>query len=274
MLLQPEHVAVVTGAASGIGYALAEACAGRGLHVVLADIEVTALQAAAERLAGGGAEVLAVPTDVSDATAVDALAAAALERFGRVDLVANNAGVGGGGGPMWEVGPNDWSWTLGVNLVGVANGIRSFVPHLVERGSGHVLNTASLAGLIAPPYMGPYVASKFAVVGMSEALAAELAQVAPEVGVTVLCPGYVATNIFSSERNRPGHLPSERVVARLTTEEREAMLTEILDRAMDPADAAELALAGVEAGRLHVLTHADTHGLVADRLQRLLGGIE
>lgn len=194
-------VAVVTGAASGIGLAIAQQFAAEGMSLVVADIEETALEGAAKLLADTGAEVLAVPTDVSDASAIDALAVASRERFGTYHVICNNAGVGGHGFSSWAGPREEWEWVLGVNLWGVIDGIRAFVPALVEQNEGHVLNTASVAGLGAIPFMNPYNTSKHAVVAISEALYHELAMSGSEVGVTVLCPGFVNTRIHESTRN-------------------------------------------------------------------------
>lgn len=165
-------VAVVTGGASGIGLALGTACAVEGMRVVLADIEAGALEQAAASLPAG-AEVEAVVCDVSDAAQVDALRDRALERFGAVHLVANNAGVSAGG-PTWEHTLEDWEWVLGVNLWGVIHGVRTFTPLLIEQGEGHIVNTASMAGLISAPYMAAYTVSKHAVVALSETLFSDL----------------------------------------------------------------------------------------------------
>ncbi len=173
------------------------------MKVVLADVEQEPLDAARDELDAAGADVLAVRTDVSDGDQVDALAAATLEHFGAVHLVCNNAGVGGGG-LSWEASREDWDWVLGVNLWGVIHGIRAFVPHLVAQDEGHVVNTASIAGFAYGPMMGPYNASKAAVVAISETLKAELAMQGSKVGVSVLCPGWVNTRIHESDRNRPG----------------------------------------------------------------------
>ncbi|HAM01902.1 MAG TPA: hypothetical protein DCQ30_06690, partial [Acidimicrobiaceae bacterium] len=180
-------VAVVTGAASGIGLAVSRKAAAEGMRLVVADIEEGPLKAAADELSAAGAEVLAVPTDVSERSSVQTLCDAALERFGTVHLLHNNAGVGAGG-PLWEVPEADWRWVLGVNLWGVIHGIGVFVPHMVARGEGHVVNTASLAGLASPPFMGPYNAAKHAVVTISETLAKDLRTMGSPVGVSVLCP--------------------------------------------------------------------------------------
>lgn len=197
--------AVITGGASGIGFALAERFAAEGMRLVLGDIEEAALDGAAERLAAAGAEVLAVPTDVSDAAAVDALAAATFERFGTAHVVCNNAGVVVGG-PAWEIPLAEWEWILGVNLEGVVHGIRAFVPRLVEQGEGHVVNTASIAGLGPLPFTAPYTATKHAVVGISASMFHELALLGSSVGVTVLCPGFVPTNLLDAGRNWPERL--------------------------------------------------------------------
>ena len=182
-------VAAVTGAASGIGRAMADRWAGLGMRLALADIEVEPLEVAAAELRAAGTDVLMVPTDVSDGEQVDAFAAATLEEYGAVDIVCNNAGVGGGG-PMWTLTEADWAWVLGVNLWGVIHGIRAFVPHLVAQGSGRVINTASVAGLSSPPMLGPYNASKHAVVTISETLRSELAMLPDgDFGVTGVCPG-------------------------------------------------------------------------------------
>lgn len=199
-------VAVVTGAASGIGRALADRFAAEGMKVVLADVEEVALEAAAKELADGGAETLAVVTDVADAAAVDALAARTLEELGAVHVVCNNAGVGGLGHSTWDGPLSAWEWVLGVNLWGVIHGIRAFVPALVEQDEGHVVNTASMAGLASVPFMGPYTTSKHAVVGLSEALFHELALRGSAVGVSVLCPAFLRTKIFDSDRNWPDQL--------------------------------------------------------------------
>src|SRR5438270_2220448 len=167
-------VAVVTGAASGIGNAMATRFAEEGMRVVLADIEEGPLADAEKRLGDGGATVLGVPTDVSKGDQVDALAARTFDAFGTAHVVCNNAGVATGG-PMWTLTESDWAWVLGVNLWGAIHGVRAFVPRLVEQGEGHVVNTASMAGLTSAPMMGPYNVSKHGVVTISETLAAELA---------------------------------------------------------------------------------------------------
>ena len=186
-------VAVVTGGASGIGFGLAEAFAAEGMKIVLADIEAAALAEAAEKLRAAGADVLDVVTDVSVEDQVIDLATNTYTHFGTAHIVCNNAGVGGGGGLMWEIPQSGWDWAFGVNFWGVLHGIRAFVPRLIEQQEGHIINTASIAGLKALPFMGPYTATKHAVVGISEALAFELAMTGSPVKVSVLCPGFIRT---------------------------------------------------------------------------------
>lgn len=196
------RVAVVTGAASGIGLAVARQLGADGMRVMLADVEEPALAAAADALAAEGIEVAATVTDVSDADSVQSLAGATLDRFGTVHVVCNNAGVAAGGA-SWQVPMSTWKWVMGVNFFGVVHGIRAFLPHLITQGEGHIVNTASVAGLLAPPWMSPYNASKHAVVALSESLHYELATLGSPVGVSVLCPAFVRTRIADADRNRP-----------------------------------------------------------------------
>ena len=201
------RVAVVTGAASGIGRALAVRCAAEGMRVVAADVEEPPLTDTVTTISEAGGTAIGQVCDVSDWDAVDALRAATADAFGTADLVVNNAGVSGTG-PFGTLDLATWRWTLGVNLWGVIHGITAFLPGMVERGSGHIVNTASIAGHLTSPSMGPYNASKHAVVAISETLHEEMLQASTGVGVTCLCPGFVATNIVDSERNRPEeHLP-------------------------------------------------------------------
>jgi NAD(P)-dependent dehydrogenase (short-subunit alcohol dehydrogenase family) len=192
--------AVVTGAASGMGRAFAERFATAGMNVVLADIEAPRLDEAVAEVQRRGVDAIGVPTDVSDADAVDRLRDAALERFGRVHVVCNNAGVAGSSANA-DVDLNDWRWVLGVNLWGVIHGHRSFLPHLLEHGDGHIVNTASMAGHY--PGHNAYAASKWAVVSITEGLFHQLRTQGSTVGVSCLCPGWVATDIATSVRNRP-----------------------------------------------------------------------
>lgn len=264
MKLRGDQVAVVTGAAAGIGQALATELVGRGLRVVLADVDGERLEQAASALAEQG-EVLAVRTDVADSVAVQALADRTVERFGRVDLVVNNAGLAQGGAPLWETDPAESRRVVEVNLLGVLHGIRAFVPGLVAAGQGHLLNVASLAGLMSPPLGGAYGATKSAVIGLSEALRAELDLAgATEVGVSVACPALVRTPMvaamFASMRARTD-LPAD-VVAGV-----EAGAA----TAIEPAEAARRMLAGVEENRLHILTNGDPGGAARARTERVLG---
>lgn len=204
-----EKVAVVTGGGSGIGRAVAAQLAGAGMHVVVADIQQDALEATVADLVAAGHRAIGVRTDVSDGDSVEALAEATVAEFGAVHLVHNNAGVGVGG-PVWTHTKRDWQWVLGVNLWGVIHGIRSFVPRMLEQGGpAHVVNTASMAGLISVPYLGAYNVSKHGVVTLSETLHRDLRLAGAEVGVSVLCPGLVMTNIFESQRNRPEELADD-----------------------------------------------------------------
>ncbi|MGE4606648.1 MAG: SDR family NAD(P)-dependent oxidoreductase [Myxococcota bacterium] len=263
------RVAVVTGAASGIGRGMAEAFIAEGMKVVLADVERSALDATTQQLSSQGAEIVGVECDVSKAESVDALASAALDAFGAVHVVCNNAGVAGGGaGPSWEHPLDDWDWVLGVNLMGVVHGIRSFVPILLEQGDGgHIMNTASIAGLSHGG--GSYGVSKHAVVALSESLFAELAQLGPKIGVSVLCPGWVNTRIIESERNRP---EAPREVPGEQAPQAEAMrkiVTDLIQGGLDPREVGNIVVEAIRVRRFYVFTHP-WQNMVEQRMQNIL----
>lgn len=258
MQLERGQVAVVTGAASGLGLGLAHSFAQRGLDVVLADIETDPLGEAVTAVGAKGVKAIGVPTDVTDQAQMDALARETLDTFGRIDVICNNAGVSSLGPFMWETPDADWQWVLSVNLGGVINGVRAFVPHLVAQNSGHVVNTASMAAVTVTTRHTPYIASKFAVAGISEALRRELNQAAPNVGVTVVFPGTMNTNIAMADRNRPSSLPAQPFD--LTPEVMGDVLEwadEISGPAFEPGPAAEVVVKAVEADRLHVTMNGD-----------------
>ena len=252
------RVAVVTGAASGIGRALAERFAAEGMSVVLADLEEEPLAAVCEAMRTAGADVLGVRTDVADAASVEALAGAAVTRFGAFHLICNNAGVGGHLGPSWETSLTDWRWVVDVNLFGVIHGIRTFVPALVAQAEGHVVNTASAAAWRAAPAMAPYAATKHAVLAISEALRAELRALGSPVGVTTLCPGLTNSAIITSTRNWPAHLGPEPVSpADPMTEAIRTRLTEGVAAGVDPAETAFDLIQAILNDRFVASTHVD-----------------
>jgi NAD(P)-dependent dehydrogenase (short-subunit alcohol dehydrogenase family) len=266
MELDRGKVAVVTGAASGIGLALAERFAGEGLSVVMADVEEGALAASAAKVAATGVDVLTVLTDVSQEADVAALRAAAIERFGGVDVVCNNAGVAGRGDPWF--GPLSlWEWVIGVNLWGVVHGCRAFLPHLIERGGGHIVNTASIAGLY-PGFAPPYDASKHAVVAISEGLYNMLRTINLPVGVSCLCPGWVRTSIIDSERNWPARLgerPPDAPLAAVT----EPHVRRAVDEGMTPAAVADHVVSAVREDRFWVFPHEEFLELVVERWHQI-----
>lgn len=246
--------AVVTGGASGIGQAIAQHLAAAGARVVIADIEEPAIAETVVGINTAGGTALGVPTDVSDEDAMLNLRTVTEAEFGPADLLFLNAGVGGGG-PLWESTTADWKWTLGVNLWGVIHGITTFVPGMVERNSGHVVNTASIAGLTSYPRMGIYNVTKHGVVTLSETLYHDLQEAGSAVGVSVLCPGFVKTQIMSSERNRPEELRTPLIPE---DEEEQAAMSEaaaaIYDAALEASVVAQQVTDAIEANRFWILT--------------------
>jgi NAD(P)-dependent dehydrogenase (short-subunit alcohol dehydrogenase family) len=263
-------VAVVTGGASGIGNALARRFASEGAQIVIGDIEVDALERAVAELRASGASAVGIVTDVTDPARMQALADAAVERFGGVHVFCNNAGVGGGG-LSWEMPLSTWEWVIGVNMWGVIHGVRTFVPLLMQQTEAHIVNTASVAGLVAAPFMGPYNASKHAVVAISETLHHELGMVAPQVKVSVLCPGWVNTKIAESGRNRPEHLQEDDAVA---DGDGAALLRGLVEKGMPPEEVAGKVRDAIRDERFWVLTHDEEGDFWVDGVNARLRSLE
>jgi NAD(P)-dependent dehydrogenase (short-subunit alcohol dehydrogenase family) len=263
--------AFVTGGASGIGLALGRAFAEVGCKVMLADIEKTALDAALTSLSGSGREIRGIVCDVADPASVDSAAKATFSAFGKVHILCNNAGVSARGG-IDHIALDNWRWVLDVNLIGVVNGVRAFLPHMRAHGEGgHIVNTASMAGIINR-FNGfhPYPATKFAVVGMSEGLAVEVKPFG--IGVSILCPGFVRTNLLESARNRPERYgPTTPADA---ANPLYARLAELARTGMDPAEVAQRVLAAVRDDELYVFTHPDGRGAVEERFRAILAAFD
>lgn len=268
------QVAVITGAGSGMGRAMALRFAREGMRIVAADVEEPALAETEELIRERGGEVLPVLADVSLLEEVEALSRRALDAFGGVHVVCNNAGVGGGRGASWELTMDDWNWTLGVNLMGVVHGIKTFVPIMLKQGGeGHIVNTASLAGLITGGTGAPYTVSKFGVVALSESLYHELAAAGSSIHVSVLCPGFVNTRIIESERNRPERFADTRTDE--LTAQRQALLEAVrsmLQSGMQPDDVAQLVFEAVRDERFYILTHPELNDRVRRRMEAILAG--
>jgi NAD(P)-dependent dehydrogenase (short-subunit alcohol dehydrogenase family) len=264
--------AFVTGGASGIGLALGSAFSQAGMKVMLADIE-NALTAAVESLRPSARDIRGVVCDVADPESVEQAAEASYEAFGNVHLVCNNAGVAAAGG-IDNISIDNWRWVLDVNLMGVLHGIRSFLPHIRAHGEGgHIVNTASMAGVNGGLGFSPYVASKFAVVGMSEGLATQLKPLG--IGVTVLCPGYVRTRIGESGRNRPERYgtmqsPDPASPAGLLL----AHIAERLRTGLAPSEVAARVLAAIRGDELYVFTHPEMRGEVEERFAAVMAGMD
>jgi NADP-dependent 3-hydroxy acid dehydrogenase YdfG len=250
---------------------MAERFAAEGMRVVLADIEADALRSAAAQLLSEGRDVTSVRVDVSKAPEVQDLADFALSKYGAVDVLCNNAGVGIGGA-LWEHTVKDWEWLLGVNLWGVIHGIRTFVPIMIRQGTDcHIVNTASAAGLDARPWLGMYSASKYAVVAISEALRQELATTGATIGVSVLCPAVVNTRIGEAERNRPADLTNGSAAeAPMQAQAFGEAFRAMLASGIPPRDVAEAVIDAIRNDRLYVFTNAETQARLRGRLERML----
>ncbi len=268
--------AVITGAASGFGLEASRIAARRGMNVVMADVQQDALDVAAAEITELGAQVLAVRIDISKAVEVEALGAATFERFGAPNFVFNNAGVGAGG-LIWEHTLKDWEWVVGVNLMGVAHGVRVFTPMMLAAAradpawQGHIVNTASMAGLLNAPNMGVYNVTKHAVVALSETLYQDLRLVTDQIGASVLCPFFVPTGITRSERNRPSDLQSD------TRPTRSQLIGQAMsDKAVSSgkltaAQISQYVFDAVDEGRFYIYSHPKSLASVQVRLEDIMG---
>ena len=271
------RTAVVTGAGSGIGLELARAAVALGMRVVLADVQPDALEAAAAELAARGADVLPVRVDTSRPEQVDDLAAAVHRRYGAPHLLFNNAGVGAGG-LIWEQTLKTWEWVVGVNLLGVAHGLRLFVPMMLEAAAadagfeGHVVNTASMAGLVNAPNMGVYNVTKHAVVSLSETLYHDLALVTERIRAHVLCPYFVPTGIKDSERNRPAELRDQEPRT-LSQEVAKAMSDKAVTSGhLSAAKVAAIVFEAIRTNRFYIYSHPHALGSLRTRFEDILEG--
>lgn len=264
-------VAVVTGGASGIGKAMADRFAAEGMKIVIADVQQDALDRAKADLEGRGAEVLAVLCDVSKLEKVEDLARQTVARFGGVHVLCNNAGVASAGA-AWERSHADWEWVMGVNLWAVVHGVRVFVPLMLASGEEcHVVNTASMAGLITAPGMSIYNVTKFGVVSLSECLFHELKMRNAKVGVSVLCPAWVQTGIVDSERNRPAEFANpESMKPGQDAKMLEAMVRQLVTHGQTPEKIAGDVLNAVKTRKFYILTHPEFKALVKTRMEDIL----
>ncbi|MCU0931417.1 MAG: SDR family oxidoreductase [Serpentinimonas sp.] len=266
--------AVLTGAGSGFGLECARIGARLGMNLVLVDVQADALEAARQEMEAAGVQVMASRTDVSDAAAMDALGAAVQARFGAPHFVFNNAGVAAGG-LLWENTVADWEWVLGVNLWGVVHGVRVFTPMMLAAAKadpswrGHVVNTASMAGLLTPPNMGVYNVSKHAVVALTETLYQDLSLVSDQVGASVLCPYFVPTGISQSHRNRPGELAG----GAPTQSQRigQAMSEKAVGSGkVTAAEVAQLVFNAISANQFYIFSHPKALGAVQARMEAMV----
>jgi NAD(P)-dependent dehydrogenase (short-subunit alcohol dehydrogenase family) len=263
-------VAAVTGAASGLGRSMALAFASEGMDLALADVDEVNLSSVQEEVLAKGVRTITLKVDVSNAQQVEIFRDQTLTRLGGVHVVCNNAGVSPLGA-VWENSAADWQWILGVNLWGVVHGVRAFAPHLIAQDEGHIVNTASVSGLISPPGSGAYNVTKHAVVALTESLHHDLRERNSKVGVSVLCPAYVPTGIVDSERSRPKELAastkSEQTLAR------EAMLRKAVKSGKVSADqVAQAVVAAVKEERFYILTHPKIKGAIQARMEDILNG--
>lgn len=269
------RTAVITGAGSGFGLETSRIAAREGMNVVMADVQADALDKAAAEVAAGGAKVLPWRLDVSKAAEVEALGAAVQERFGAPHFVFNNAGVGSGG-LIWENSVKDWEWVLGVNLMGVVHGVRVFTPMMLAAADkdrayeGHIVNTASMAGLLNPPNMGVYNVSKHAVVSLTETLYQDLALVSEQVTASVLCPYFVPTGIQASERNRPADLDTGSKPTRSQLVQKALTDKAVGSGKVSAAQVAQLVFDALAARRFYVYSHPNALGNVQTRLEDIV----
>lgn len=270
------RTAVITGAASGFGLEACRIAAREGMNIVMADVQADALERAAAEIRGLAAEVLPYRLDVSQAHEVEALGEATVKRFGAPNVVFNNAGVGAGG-LIWEHSAHDWAWVIGVNVMGVAHGVRVFTPMMLAAAKaqadyeGHIVNTASMAGLLNPPNMGAYNVSKHAVVSLSETLYQDLSLVTTQVTASVLCPYFVPTGIHQSHRNRP----AETIVpgTRVTRSQRiaQAMTGKAVESGkVSAADVAALVFDALRAKRFYIYSHPKALAAVQTRMEDVM----
>jgi len=260
-------VAVITGGGSGIGRSLAHAFAAQGMRVVLADVNEISMRAVEAELAEGGTEVLPVVCDTSLEASVQSLAQLTLERFGAAHVLCNNAGVAGKGDP-WSGPMSSWDWVVGINLYGVVHGIRAFLPIMQDQGEGHIVNTASMAGLLALPGAAAYNATKTAVVALTEGLYLEMKGIGSPVGVSVLCPGFVRTNLVTGQQWQDRLGPEPPVTTNPIGQMIETMLTEGVENGVDPAGIAEQVLDAILTDRFWILTHPEMRQAPVERMLR------
>ncbi len=262
-------VAVITGGASGIGLAMAEAFAATGMNLVLADIEEKPLNDAVNALSSTGTQAIGVVTDVTKTDQLEALADQAYENFGAVHVLCNNAGVGVGG-PTWSISKEDWDWILAVNLHAVIDGVRIFVPRMIAQDTeGCIVNTASIAGLTSAPSMAPYFVSKHGVVTLSECLHHDLMMAGSKLRVSVVCPGWVNTQVVESDRNRPGGRLKDEDLDPLFGMVRES-LRATMPNAMPPSEVADLVVDAIRNNKFYVLPHQTWKPMIETRMQDIL----